>query len=237
MFRMKVFYVFAVLIAALSAVNVYGQTQSQASAVIDVGTGFSDDNSFAPSVLYYEQVSMNRIPWFRFGLGIRAWGYYANRTNLYTKTDSPQDYLEYDKVSANGLSFVVGANLRFWKIDLGINTDLIGASFGSQRRGYYERNITEPGTGSPNNEMWLKTSPVIFNVAPLFLENYNGQSEAYARIYLTRRIGVKIGYVYGHIAYRTKNVADGKVFLDNNQRRVSQNYGMPYAAVSFPLLH
>ena len=237
MFRMKTFYIFAVLTAALSAMNVYGQNQSQASAVIDVGTGFSDDNSFAPSVLYYEQVSLNRVPWFRFGLGIRAWGYYANRTNLYTKTDSPQDYLEYNKVSANGLSFVIGANLRFWKIDLGINTDLIGASFGSQRRGYYERTSTSPGTGSPNNEQWLKTSPVIFNVAPLFLENYNGQSEAYARIYLTKRIGVKVGYVYGHIAYRTRNVKDGKVFLDNSQRRVSQNYGMPYAAVSFPILH
>ncbi|MCF2490408.1 hypothetical protein [Dyadobacter sp. CY347] len=234
---MKLFYVFAILAAALSTINVYGQTQSEASAVIDVGTGFSDDKSFAPSVLYYEQISLNRLPWLRFGLGIRAWGYYADRTNLYTKTGSPQDYLEYRKVSANGLSFVVGANLRFWKIDLGVNTDLIGAAFGSKRKAFYEKITTTPGVGAPNYNQWLSTSPVIFNAVPLFLENYNGQSEAYARIYLTRGIGVKIGYLYGHIAYRTHDAVDNKVFLDNRQRRVSQNYGMPYAALSFPLLH
>ncbi|MCE7067709.1 hypothetical protein [Dyadobacter sp. CY326] len=232
---MKRLYALVVAATLFMAVKGYGQTQSQASAAIDVGTGFSNDNSWAPSVLYYEQVSLNRAPWFRFGLGIRAWGYYADRTNLYTRTDSPQDYLEYDKVSVNGLSFVVGANLRFWKIDLGVNTDLIGASFGSKRSGFYEKSTNTPGVGAPNYNKWLKTSPVIFNAVPLFVENYNGQSEAYARIYIGRRIGVKIGYLYGHVAYRTRNKNDSKVFLDNNQRRISQNYGVPYAAVSFPL--
>lgn len=237
MFRMKLFCFFAAISAALGTVQVYGQGQSQISAVIDVGTGFSDDKSWAPSVLYYEQIGLNRVPWFRLGLGIRAWGYYANRTNLYTKTGSPQDYLEYRKVSANGLSFVVGANLRLWKIDLGVNTDVIGASFGSKRKAFYEKTTTTPGVGAPNYNQWLSTSPVIFNAAPLFLDNYNGQSEAYARIYLTRGIGLKIGYLYGHIAYHTHKADDRKVFLDNKQRRVSQNYGMPYAALSFPLQH
>lgn len=235
---MKGLYLFAVLAFVFSSGKVCSQTQSQASAVIDVGTGFSNDNSWAPSVLYYEQVSMNRASWLRFGLGIRAWGYYADRTNLYTKKDANADYLEYGRVSANGLSFVIGANLRFWKIDLGVNTDLIGASYGSKRRGYYEKTLgPNPGTGQPNYGQWLQTSPVIFNLTPLFLDNYNGQSEAYARICLTKRLGIKLGYVYGHIAYRTRDVKDGKVYLDGKQRRVSQNYGMPYAAVSFPLLH
>ena len=237
MLRMKVFYSLLIAGTLLTAVKSYSQTQSQASAVIDVGTGLGSDNSWAPSVLYYEQVSLNRVPWLRFGLGIRAWGYYADRTNLYTKTKTPHDFVEYDRVSANGLSFVVGANLRFWKIDLGLNTDIIGASLGSKRRGYYERQVTTPGTGEPNHQQWLRTSPVVFNVAPLFLENYNGQSEAYARIYVSKRIGIKLGYVYGHIAYRTRNINDNKVYLDNKQRRFSQNYGMPYAAVSFPILH
>jgi hypothetical protein len=224
-------------LAIFGSIKVYSQTQSQASAVIDVGTGFSNDNSWAPSVLYYEQVSMNKASWLRFGLGIRAWGYYADRTNLYTKSKSDADYLEYGKVSANGLSFVIGANLRFWKIDLGVNTDLIGASYGSKRRGFYDKISNTPGTGAANYNKWLPTSPVIFNLTPLFLNNYNGQSEAYARFYVSKRIGFKLGYVYGHIAYRTKDVNDMKVFLDNKQRRFSQNYGMPYAAVSFPLLH
>jgi hypothetical protein len=215
MLRLKLLYPFVVAVILLATLKGHCQTQSQASAVIDVGSGFSNDKSWAPSVLYYEQVSLNRVPWFRFGLGIRAWGYYADRTNLYTKTDSPQDYLEYGKVS--------------------VNTDLIGASFGSKRSGYYEKATNTPGTGATNYNKWLSTSPVIFNAAPLFLENYNGQSEAYARFYLSRRIGVKVGYLYGHIAYRTRNKDDSKVFLDNNQRRFSQNYGMPYAAVSFPL--
>ncbi|CAG5074375.1 hypothetical protein DYBT9623_05068 [Dyadobacter sp. CECT 9623] len=209
-----------------------GQRQSQVSAGIDLGSGFNS-TSWAPSILYHEEISPNNVPWLRFGLGLRAWGYYAGRTNLYSKK-SDSDYLEYDHVSANGVSFVAGVNLRFWRIDLGVNTDLIGASLGSRRRGYYDK-LVGNGTGRPNYGQWLSTSPVILNLVPLALKNYNGQSEVYARIFLTKRFGLKLGYVHGQIAYHTRERNNTKVLLDNSQRRAYNFYGLPYAAVSFPI--
>ena len=229
---MKAFHILPFLTFIILSNAVTAQRQSQASAGVDVGSGFNN-NSWAPSVLYHEEISPNSVPWLRFGLGLRAWGYYAGRTNLYSKK-SDADFLEYNKVSANGVSFVAGINFRFWRIDLGVNTDLIGASFGSKRRGAYDK-VEGNGTGKPNYGQWLTTSPVIFNLAPLALKNYNGQSEVYARIFLTKRFGLKVGYVHGQIAYLTKERNGTKVLLDNSQRRVYNFYGLPYAALSFPI--
>ncbi|MCE6988807.1 hypothetical protein [Dyadobacter sp. CY323] len=211
----------------------YAQYGAPINAGFDVGAG-ATDNSFAPSVLYYEAIGIPRANWLQFSLGIRAWGYYANRTNLYTKTANPQDYMEYRTVAANGLSFVVGANIKFWRIDLGVNTDLAGLAFGTQRHGFYEKTTTiNPGVGQQNYNQWLATSPVILNVLPLAFKNNNGQSELYARIFVAKRLGIKLGYVYGQLAYLTKKSDGKKVLLDNRQRRFSDNYGVPYVALTF----
>jgi hypothetical protein len=213
----------------------YAQYRTPVNAGFDVGAG-ATDNSFAPSVHYYEGIGVPGANWLQFSLGIRAWGYYANRTNLYTKTASPKDYMEYRTVAVNGLSFVVGANIKFWKIDLGVNTDLAGLAFGTRRHGFYEKNTTaNPGTGQPYYNQWLATSPVILNALPLVLKNHNGQSELYARIFVAKRLGIKLGYVYGQLAYLTKKVSDRKVLLDNRQRRFSDNYGVPYLALTLPI--
>ncbi|NIJ51070.1 hypothetical protein [Dyadobacter arcticus] len=227
---MKSLYAFLVLFAVATAG--YGQNQSNVSAGIDVGTGFQQ-YAWGPSVLYHEEIGFNKAPWLKFGLGIRGWGYYGGRTNLFTKDEN--NYLEYGDVSANGLSFVIGANISFWRIDLGVNTDLAGLSFGSKRHGYYEKTTTAPGIGEPYYNTWLATSPVLVNALPLALKNYNGQSEAYARIHITRNIGIKLGYVYGQIAYATKKIDGNKVLLDDRQRRFYNTYGMPYAALSFAI--
>ncbi|MCE7062842.1 hypothetical protein [Dyadobacter sp. CY343] len=229
---MKALHILPFFALILFSNTVTGQRQSQVSAGIDVGSGFNS-TSWAPSILYHEEISPNNVPWLRFGLGLRAWGYYAGRTNLYSKK-SDTDFLEFDNISANGVSFVAGINLRFWRIDLGVNTDLIGASLGSRRRGYYDKLIGS-GTGKPNYGQWLSTSPVILNLVPLALKNYNGQSEVYARIFLTKRFGLKLGYVHGQIAYLTQERNNTKVLLDNRQRRAYNFYGLPYAAVSFPI--
>ena len=232
---MKSLYALLFLVGILKANVVYSQ-QSQASAGIDLGSGFTS-NSWAPSILYHEELSIPKLPWLRIGLGIRGWGYYSERINLFTRKGTPKDFLEYRDVSANGVSFVLGANIRVWRIDLGVNTDLAGVSLGTKRHAYYDKRPEIPGTGAANYETWVATRPVIFNAVPLLLNNYNGQSEVYARIFFSRSIGLKVGYVYGQIAYLTKNSRDGRVFLDNSQRRVYNTYGMPYAALTIPLFN
>ncbi|WP_031528366.1 hypothetical protein [Dyadobacter crusticola] len=231
---MRTIHILPLLIFTLASSIAFGQRQSQVSAGVDVGAGFNS-TSWAPSVLYHEEISPNNVPWLRAGLGFRAWGYYAGRTNLYSKK-SNSDFLEYTNVSANGVSFVIGANFRIWRVDLGVNTDLIGASYGTRRRGFYDKEPSvEPTVGAPYYQQWISTSPVIFNFAPLALKNYNGQSEIYARVFLFKRLGVKLGYLHGQIAYVTRKQSNRKVLLDNRQRRVYNLYNMPYVALSFPI--
>jgi hypothetical protein len=232
---MKAIHILSIIILTASGNFCFGQRQSQVSAGVDIGSGFNN-TSWAPSVLYHEEISPNNLPWLRAGLGIRAWGYYGGRTNLYTTTAGAKDFLEYNNVSANGLSFVVGANIRLWRIDLGVNTDLIGASLGSRRRGFYDKEATtSPGSGEPHYGKWLSTSPVILNLAPLALKNYNGQSEVYARIFIFKGMGLKLGYLHGQIAYATRKQNGRKVLLDNRQRRLYNVYNMPYVALTFPV--
>jgi hypothetical protein len=215
---------------------VYGQNNDRVEAGIDVGTGFQSNN-WAPSVLYHEDATLGRLSWLRAGLGIRAWGYYENATDLQSQAPATSaNTLEFRKVSANGLSFVVAASVKLGRVDIGANTDLIGASFGSGRKANYPGEVNAPGSGSEYYGQWVATRPVIFNALPLFLNNYNGQSEIYARIRLTRGAGVKIGYTFGQLAYVTKNTDGRKVLLDNSERRLSTRYEMPYVALTFPIL-
>lgn len=224
-----------IAILLLNTTFTHAQYTSPIAAGVDVGTGVGS-NSWAPSISYHEEIGSSKLPWLRFGLGFRAWGYYAGRTNLETKRIAGiKDYLEYRDVSINGLSFLVGANVSFWKLDIGVNTDLIGLTYGSKRHGYYEKNAPTNGTGAPNYNQWLASKPTLFNALPLVLRRNSGQSEAFVRFKAGRRIGVKVGYTYGRVTYTTKKIDDFNVYLDNNQRHVSKLYGLPYAALAFGL--
>jgi hypothetical protein len=130
------------------------------------------------------------------------------------------------------LSMIAGLNIVFWKIDLGINTDLVGLAFGSQRHGFYEKGAPKAGT---NYQKWLSTHPTIFNALPLVLEKNSGQSEAFVRFRFGRNIGVKLGYQYGRVTYTTRKANGYNVYLDNKHRHVSSVYGLPYAALAFSI--
>lgn len=213
----------------------FAQGSNTAQATLDMGAGFSK-NAWAPSVLYHEDIPLNRVKWLRVGLGIRAWGYYGNDLNLVSQAaSSSANTLEYKKVSANGLSFVAGASVKVWKLDIGANTDLMGLALGSRRSGYYPSEAGSSGTGRKYYDQLVVTRPVNFNLLPLFLDNYGGQSEIYARLWFTRSMALKVGYQFGQIAYLTRNIEGEKVFLDGRERRFSSRYSMPYVAISFQL--
>lgn len=208
---------------------------SPIAAGVDVGAAVGS-NSWAPSIMYHEEIGPQRLPWLRLGLGFRVWGYYAGRTNLETKhVAGVQDYLEYRDVSINGISFLAGVNVSFWKLDIGVNTDLLALSYGSGRHGYYEKNLPTNGTGEPHYNQWLASKPTLFNALPLALRNNSGQSEAFVRFKAGRKIGVKLGYTYGRVTYTTKKIENFNVYLDNSQRHVSRVYGLPYIGLAFPV--
>ncbi|TLV04101.1 hypothetical protein FEN17_07945 [Dyadobacter luticola] len=175
-------------------------------------------------------MSLTNFPYFRVGWGVRAWGYYAGRTNLVPKSSAfSDDTLKYGRLSANGASFLFGANFRLWKFDIGANTDIVGFAFGVKRHGLYDKSKLFEGEGAPYYNSYVPSNPSAFNVLPLVIDKQNGQSEVYIRYWITDRIGLKLAYVHGRITYSTSEK------LDNGQRRFSKTYGVPSASISFPL--
>lgn len=209
--------------------TVRSQSLSRVTSGIDIGLGYQD-KVWVPSALYHQDLSLNNFPWFRVGWGVRTWGYYAGRTDLLPKTSSiTGDTLKFGKITSNGISFLVGANVRLWRFDIGANTDLIGIAFGAKRRGLYTSSSFVEGEGAEFYNAYVSSTPTTLNALPLFLDNNNGQSEIFVRYWITDRIGFKVGYIQGRITYTASEK------LDNRQTRFSTTYGVPYAALSFPL--
>lgn len=229
---MKRFSLF--LVATLWSVSfVIAQKQPRVSKGVDIGSGFKS-TSWAPSMLYHQELGFRRFPFLQFSAGIRSWGYYAGATNLVSQSGNVlPDTLQFRNVSSNGLSIVTGINLKVWKLDVGVNTDLLGFALGSERNAFYPKNIVNEGQGGAFYNNWVPASPIMFNALPGFLKDMNGQSEFYARVWISQRLGFKAGYLYGQLAYHTGRSEDEIVLLDHGHKRFSANYGMPYAAISF----
>jgi hypothetical protein len=218
-----------VLFIFIGSTSVFSQDISRVTSGIDLGLGYQD-KTWVPSVTYHQELSLNNFQWFRIGWGVRTWGYYAGRTDLLPKSNAlSNDTLQFGRITANGLSFLIGANFRLWHFDIGANTDLFGLAFGLKRSALYTKPSLYEGEGGKYYNQYLSSAPATLNAVPLVLDNQNGQSEVYVRYWITDRIGLKLAYVHGRITYASPYK------LDNGQKRYSSSYGVPYLAISFPL--
>ncbi|MCE7065814.1 hypothetical protein [Dyadobacter sp. CY326] len=222
-FRLIVLFIF------IGSIQGFTQSLSRVTSGIDLGLGYQD-KEWVPSIMYHQELSLANFQWFRIGWGIRTWGYYAGRTNLLPKDNAlSQDTLKFGRLTANGASFLLGANVRLWKFDIGANTDIFGLAFGLRRNGLYTKPTFSEGEGAEYYNKYVKSNPATLNLLPLALDNQNGQSEIFLRYWITDRVGLKLGYTKGRIVYATE------AKLDNGQKRFSKSYGVPYVAVAFPL--
>jgi hypothetical protein len=220
---------FIILFILTATLPGYAQTISRVTSGIDLGTGYKDQ-VWVPSVMFHQELSLNNFSWFRIGWGIRTWGYYANKTNLVPQSSQlSDDTLKFGRITSNGISFLAGASIKLWKFDIGANTDLFGFAFGTRRSGLYTKSSLFEGEGAEYYNKYVFSTPSLGNVLPLVLDKQSGQSELFVRFWFAERIGLKAGYVHGRITYKSK------VKLDNGQNRFSATYGVPYAALSFPI--
>jgi hypothetical protein len=222
-FRLIVLFVF------IGSTQAFAQSLSRVTSGIDLGLGYQEEQ-WVPTIMYHQELSLANFQWFRIGWGVRTWGYYAGRTNLLPKDNAvSRDTLEFGKLTANGASFILGANVRLWKFDIGANTDIFGIAFGLRRNALYTKPTFADGEGAEYYNAYVKSNPATLNFLPLAMENQTGQSEIFLRYWITDRIGLKLGYTHGRITY----AAEAK--LDNGQKRFSKSYGVPHIAIAFPL--
>lgn len=215
------------------SVGIQGNAQriSRVSSGLDFGTGFKG-SQLAPSLLYYQALNPANTPWFKVSAGARVWTYLANDTNLTAPANATQnDIMQLSRVSATGVNFMVGFNVTVAKkIDIGANADVLGFAFGKRRNALYK--LAAPGMAPDSIQAFNNTdigiAPANLNIIPTFKTNNNGQAEAFVRIWVTQQVGIKAGYVWGQVAYRS----DAK--LNNNQGRFSSTYAMPFVSLSIP---
>lgn len=221
------------LLILVSVLSGYGQRISRVASGMDIGTGFASGGEFAPSFFYYQALHPTNMPWVEINGGVRVWSYFANDTYLTTSVgNSKEDRMQLSRVSATGVSFVMGANLKLAKvIDLGVNADLVSLAFGKRRNAIYR--LASPASVKDSLALDLNgedvgIAPTNLNVISFLKKNNNGVAEAFVRIWVSPQIAIKAGYVWGQVAYRT----DEKL---NGQKRFSSQYQMPYVAITLPL--
>lgn len=222
-----------VLLVLVGVLSGYGQRISRVASGLDIGTGFASGGQFAPSLFYYQALHPANAPWIEVNGGVRVSSYFANDTQLTaTAVNSKEDRMQLSRVSATGVSFVMGANLKLAKIiDVGVNADLVGFAFGKRRNALYR--LASPESVKDTLSLALNgkdvgIAPTNLNVIPFLKKNNNGVAEAFVRIWVSPQIGIKAGYIWGQVAYRT----DEKL---NGQKRFSSRYQMPYVAITLPL--
>ncbi|WP_229216960.1 hypothetical protein [Dyadobacter luteus] len=219
----------AVFFFLIFSLDGMAQQLGRVTSGLDVGVGSKKD-LWVPSITYHQELSLNNFSWFRIGWGIRGASVFAGQTDLTPKNSALSgDTLKFGKITSTSLSFLVGANVRLWRFDIGANTDLFGLSFGAKRGGLYDQNRLPFNEESEKYNNYIPGSPVVLNAVPLVLDNQNGQSEIYVRYWIADQIGIKLGYVHGRVTYSTD------VKLANDQTRFSTTYGIPYVAIAFPL--
>lgn len=222
----------AVLLVCLSTAFGYAQRISRVSSGLDLGTGFAPEQ-WAPSLFYYQNLHPARLSWAELSAGTRIWGFLANDVNLTAPAnETQQDIMQLSRASSTGISFVLGLNFRITRrFDLGGNADLVGFAFGKRRNALYR--LASPASVPDSIQMLngkeISIAPANVNIVPAFMKQNNGQAEAYVRIWFSEQIGVKLGYMWGQVAYRSDER------LNNNQGRFSSFYRMPYAALCFPM--
>ena len=231
------------------------------SSGYDIGMGYST-GKYHPSFAYYQLINIGARKLFALGGTARLGAFYGDNLNYYTaparltrgKTGfnalgAPLlaeniDTVRYDYVSMTSLNVGIRAQLNLGRIELGASADLLGLTIGKSRIGRYQSSTgkfalqSSLGTDSTTiyyqgNNVFQNSSPSNFNVR-LLGDNDRGTlaMEVYARIHITQRIGVKLGYQWLTTETTVKN---RDVVADNDRFR--NRSGLAYVALTFPIFY
>ncbi|MBD2755013.1 hypothetical protein [Spirosoma validum] len=246
------------LVALWVLVSIHSFAQSPVStrltSGVDLGMAYSTNN-YHPSLSYYQLINIGEKKLFALGWTVRFGAFYGDNLNYYTAparltrgkagfgalgapliTDQI-DTVRYDYVSMTSLNFGIRAQLNLGPVELGASADLLGLTLGKSRTGRYmssngqfmNTDTTSAYFQGPN--MFQQSRPSHLN-ARLLGDNDRGvlSTEVYARIRVSQRIGVKLGYQW---LTTEMTVSNRDIIADNNRFR--NRAGMTYLAITFPV--
>ncbi|MCU0340900.1 MAG: hypothetical protein MUE30_13530 [Spirosomaceae bacterium] len=202
---------------------------------VDVGVAWQN-KGYAPSLHYYQMLKIGGSGVLQAGWGLRAAQSVGNQTDFtsapakFANKTSTTDTLQMNRFTSTSLNMNVSVQLSLMnRIDIGANLDLFGLATGGRRTGYHLGSRGFSMIDSLNTHRTFQTARPTVGAFQLIGNNTVGNlnAELYGRIYFTKYVGMKIGYVFATNEYRT----DRALVSDN--RRFRARTQMIYAGITF----
>jgi hypothetical protein len=231
------------------------------SSGYDVGMAYAQHN-YNPSIAYYQLINIGERKILSLGWTARLGAFYGDNLNYYTaparltrgKTGFDAlsgplivnniDTVRYDYVTMTSLNVGIRAQLNLGPVEIGASADLIGFTFGKSRTGRYQsskgqfRLYSVSGADSTTAyfqgvNTFQSSRPSAFNLR-LLGDNDMGtlSTEVYARVRISQRIGVKLGYQW----LTTETIVSNRDIVADNDR-FRNRVGMGYLALTFPVFY
>ncbi|QJD80264.1 hypothetical protein [Spirosoma rhododendri] len=247
---------FLLAVCLLGTVTSFAQSPVSArlSSGYDLGMGYST-NRYNPSIQYYQLLNIGERKLVSLGWNFRLGAFYGDNIDCYTaparltreKTGFSAlgaplvpaniDTLRFDFVSMTSASIGVRAQINLGRVELGASADLVGLTLGRTRTGRVtsstgryrvDSTTTSPFTGANADQ---SARPSRLN-ARLLGDNNLGtlSTDVYARIRVSQRVGIKVGYQWLTSEVRMSN---RDVIADNDRFR--NRSGLAYLAVTLPI--
>lgn len=236
------------LLGFVISYSCFAQPVNRIRRVVDAGVAFKD-NALNINFLHNQYLRVDRQGLLQIGWGLRVAHVQGSSLDFITapsklttgKTgfaslSAPLLLRQIDtlqiKTGITLLNFNLGVQVAlFDRLDVGVNADIIGFALGTKRSGYYLGSRGYSATDSLNiHQTYQEAKPARFNLQ-LLGDNALGSlnSEIYARLRLTQRVGIKVGYLFAINEYKTT-----QPLVDDN-RRFRFRSQMLYLGLSFPI--
>ncbi|MFN4147117.1 MAG: hypothetical protein ACK4GN_14925 [Runella sp.] len=243
-------FLLAGLLLGLMAFDGLAQRASRLRNFTEVGAGFQDKRGMG--VLQFNQyLQIERRGVLQVGWGGRGAFFSARDADFITAParltrgqsgfaalNAPLllrniDTLQMPRATFTSFNFSLQIQISlFERLDIGVNTDLLGFTLGSRRTGFYLGSRGFSFVDSLNVHRTYQTAvPTRGNLQILGGDNAHGSlnSEIYARLMLSQRVALKVSHIFNTSEYRTdKRLAD-----DN--RRFRLRSPMWYVALCIPI--
>jgi len=221
------FLLFSLVLSSFTALS-QPLRNSRVVTGLDIGMGF-DQKKLMPSLQFYQLLKIDKRGIFQAGYHIGFARFMSQEANL---TGKQADTLQMRQTSTMALNFGLKAQVSLKWVDFGVSADLFGVSFGGQRTGYYLSTKAFNKIDTLNLHRTLQPAkPSGGNLQLIGKKNALGNlsTDIYARVWLSRQVGLKVGYVFNLTQYRTD-----RALLDD-QRRFGFESRLIYVGLAFAL--
>ncbi len=247
-----------ILLAAclLGAVSSFAQSPVSArlSSGYDLGMAYSTDR-YNPSFQYYQLLNIGSRKLISLGWNFRVGAFYGDNINYYTAParltrgksgfgalgapliEDNIDRVRFDYATMTSANIGIRGQINLGRVEIGATADLVGLTLGRTRIGRVSsangRYRVDSVTTRAFTGVYAEQSarPTRLN-AQLLGDNAMGtlSTEVYARVRISQRVGIKVGYQWLTSEMRLSN---RDVVADNDRYR--NRSGMAYLAVTLPI--